>query len=88
VIDKICKKLPESVQNSCDDFVETYGSALVAILVEGIDPSQVKMTNVDITSIFKFLLLIHKFYDDRFAQCCTYVHLLYYLIFGSKHQRK
>ncbi|XP_011501216.1 PREDICTED: uncharacterized protein LOC105364885 [Ceratosolen solmsi marchali] len=41
VIDKICQKLPETIQNNCNDFVNAYGSALVAILAEEIDPSMI-----------------------------------------------
>lgn len=41
VIDKVCKKLPSTVQNNCNQFIDTYGDALVAILAQEIDPSQV-----------------------------------------------
>lgn len=37
---KICKQLP-SIENKCQEFVDTYGDAVVAILAQEIDPSQV-----------------------------------------------
>ncbi|XP_066593748.1 prosaposin [Prorops nasuta] len=41
VLGKVCKKLPDSVEGTCENFVDTYGDAIVAILVQEIDPSQV-----------------------------------------------
>ncbi|KAJ8911584.1 hypothetical protein NQ315_016121 [Exocentrus adspersus] len=41
VIDKACSKLPSSISDTCIDFVDTYEPALVAILAQEIDPSQV-----------------------------------------------
>nr|XP_003705001.1 PREDICTED: prosaposin [Megachile rotundata]XP_012144582.1 PREDICTED: prosaposin [Megachile rotundata]XP_012144583.1 PREDICTED: prosaposin [Megachile rotundata] len=38
---KVCKRLPESIKDQCTEFVDTYGDAVVAILVQEIDPSQV-----------------------------------------------
>lgn len=40
---KVCKKLPESIENQCTQFVDLYGDAIVAILVQEIDPSQVSV---------------------------------------------
>ncbi|XP_014467391.1 PREDICTED: prosaposin isoform X2 [Dinoponera quadriceps] len=40
VLGKICRKLP-SIGNKCQEFVDTYGDAIVAILVQEIDPAQV-----------------------------------------------
>ncbi|XP_072743485.1 uncharacterized protein Sap-r [Anoplolepis gracilipes] len=40
VLEKICKKLP-SIEDTCQEFVDTYGDAVVAILAQEIDPSQV-----------------------------------------------
>lgn len=37
---KVCKKIP-SIENQCQEFLDTYGDAIVAILVQEIDPSQV-----------------------------------------------
>ncbi|XP_015120734.1 prosaposin [Diachasma alloeum] len=39
VLDKVCKKLPGSVEGTCDEFVSTYGQAVIALLAEEIDPS-------------------------------------------------
>ncbi|XP_043672943.1 prosaposin [Vespula pensylvanica] len=41
IIGKICKKLPNSIENECGQFVDTYGDAVVALLAQEIDPSQV-----------------------------------------------
>ncbi|XP_044260059.1 prosaposin [Tribolium madens] len=41
VIDKACRKLPRSINSTCVEFVDTYEPALVAILAQEIDPSQV-----------------------------------------------
>ncbi|XP_050313215.1 uncharacterized protein LOC126748197 isoform X4 [Anthonomus grandis grandis] len=41
VMDKACSKLPASVNDTCVAFVNTYEPALVAILAQEIDPSQV-----------------------------------------------
>ncbi|KMQ91333.1 proactivator polypeptide, partial [Lasius niger] len=40
VLGKICKQLP-SIEGECQEFVDTYGDAIVAILAQEIDPSQV-----------------------------------------------
>ncbi|KAJ8962207.1 hypothetical protein NQ318_018176, partial [Aromia moschata] len=41
VIDKACSKLPSSINTTCFNFVNTYEPAMVAILAQEIDPSQV-----------------------------------------------
>ncbi|XP_060524417.1 prosaposin [Cylas formicarius] len=41
VLDKACERLPPSVNETCVNFVSTYEPALVAILAQEIDPSQV-----------------------------------------------
>ncbi|RZC39950.1 prosaposin [Asbolus verrucosus] len=41
IIDKACSKLPRSINNTCVQFVDMYEPALVAILAQEIDPSQV-----------------------------------------------
>ncbi|XP_012523993.1 prosaposin [Monomorium pharaonis] len=38
---KICTKVPSSIEGECQEFVNTYGDAVVALLVQEIDPSQV-----------------------------------------------
>lgn len=40
---KVCKKLPESIANQCTQFIDLYGDAVVAILAQEIDPSQVSV---------------------------------------------
>lgn len=40
-VEKACKMLPTSVASNCDAFVEAYGNAVIALLVQEIDPSQV-----------------------------------------------
>lgn len=41
VLDRVCKKLPGSVEGTCNEFVSTYGEALIALLAKEIDPSVV-----------------------------------------------
>lgn len=41
VVDEACSKLPISVNKTCVEFVDNYEPALVAILAQEIDPSQV-----------------------------------------------
>ncbi|XP_070518678.1 prosaposin [Cardiocondyla obscurior] len=40
-LEKVCTKIPSSVKGQCQEFINTYGDAVVAILVQEIDPSQV-----------------------------------------------
>ena len=44
VIGKVCKKLPDAVQGTCHEFLNTYGDAVVALLAEAIDPSEVSIS--------------------------------------------
>ncbi|XP_011300553.1 proactivator polypeptide [Fopius arisanus] len=39
VLEKVCTKLPQSVEGTCNEFVDTYEDALVALLAQEIDPS-------------------------------------------------
>lgn len=41
VLSNICKKLPGSIEGECNEFIDTYGDAIVAILVQEIDPAHV-----------------------------------------------
>lgn len=41
VVAEACSKLPRSVNDTCVQFVDTYGDAFVAILAQEIDPSTV-----------------------------------------------
>ncbi|KAJ3665487.1 hypothetical protein Zmor_000980 [Zophobas morio] len=41
VIEKACSKLPRSINETCVQFVDAYEPALVAILAQEIDPSQI-----------------------------------------------
>ena len=41
VLRKICTKVPSFIEGECEQFVNTYGDAVVAILAQEIDPSQV-----------------------------------------------
>ncbi|XP_074025323.1 uncharacterized protein isoform X2 [Leptinotarsa decemlineata] len=41
VIDKACDKLPSSINATCVQFVDSYEPALVALLAQEIDPSQI-----------------------------------------------
>ncbi|XP_077287168.1 prosaposin [Arctopsyche grandis] len=40
-VEKACRYLPTSVGGQCEAFVEAYGNAVIALLVQEIDPSQV-----------------------------------------------
>ncbi|XP_076766761.1 prosaposin [Xylocopa sonorina] len=40
-LQKVCRKLPDSIEGQCTEFIDVYGDAVVAILVQEIDPSQV-----------------------------------------------
>jgi len=40
---KICTKIPSSLEGECKEFVDIYGDAVVAIIVQEIDPSQVNI---------------------------------------------
>lgn len=47
VVDDACNKLPKSVNAECKQFVDQYGPAVVALLVQEIDPASVsKYINV------------------------------------------
>lgn len=41
VITKVCVKLPESMEGECSQFIDVYGDAVIAILVQEIDPAHV-----------------------------------------------
>jgi hypothetical protein len=41
VVEEACDHLPDAIQGQCREFVETYGSAFVALLAQEIDPSVV-----------------------------------------------
>lgn len=41
MVDEACYKLPSSINDTCIQFVDTYGDAFVAILAQEIDPSTV-----------------------------------------------
>jgi hypothetical protein len=40
-VKEACDYLPSSVEGQCREFVETYGNAVIALLAQEIDPSQV-----------------------------------------------
>jgi saposin len=37
-IGRVCDKFPKSIHGNCHNFIDTYGDALIALLVQGIDP--------------------------------------------------
>jgi hypothetical protein len=41
VVKEACDYLPTSVEGQCQEFVDTYGNAVIALLAQEIDPSQV-----------------------------------------------
>ncbi|XP_076287600.1 prosaposin isoform X2 [Lasioglossum baleicum] len=38
-VKNVCKRLPGGIRSECSEFVETYGDAVVALLVQEIDPA-------------------------------------------------
>lgn len=40
-LEKICHMMPSSVEDQCDHFVETYGPAIVQMVIHDIDPSEI-----------------------------------------------
>lgn len=40
-LEKVCSEMPAALKGECNEFVDTYGDAVVAILADEIDPSQV-----------------------------------------------
>lgn len=40
-VKNICEKLPASVRGKCDDFVDMYGDAVVALLIQGLNPVEI-----------------------------------------------
>lgn len=40
-MDEACSKLPDSINSTCVEFVNTYEPALVALLAQELDPSQI-----------------------------------------------
>jgi len=43
-LEKVCSFLPSSIRASCDDFVKTYGKAIIEMLVQELDPSVICTT--------------------------------------------
>lgn len=41
VVEKACDRLPKTINTQCKDFVDAYGNAFIAILVQEVDPSVV-----------------------------------------------
>ncbi|KAF5305454.1 hypothetical protein FQA39_LY01545 [Lamprigera yunnana] len=41
VVDEACKALPSSISPMCEDFVNTYGPAFIALFAQEIDPSTI-----------------------------------------------
>jgi len=41
IVDKACDRLPQTINGTCRQFVDTYGPAFIAILAQDIDPSTV-----------------------------------------------
>lgn len=40
-LDKVCKRMPKSIEPECENFVQTYGEAVLSMLVQEVDPSRV-----------------------------------------------
>lgn len=40
-VESVCDKLPQSIEGQCHNFVEMYGDAVIALLIQGLDPREV-----------------------------------------------
>lgn len=40
-VEKVCSILPSSVSAQCRDLIETYGQAIIELLIQEVDPSTV-----------------------------------------------
>lgn len=40
-LEKVCSMLPSSLKTSCDDFVKTYGKAIIDMLLQEMDPATI-----------------------------------------------
>ncbi|XP_033329739.2 prosaposin isoform X1 [Megalopta genalis] len=41
IVKEVCNKLPKGVKDECSQFIDSYGDAVIAILIQGIDPAHV-----------------------------------------------
>jgi len=55
VVKEACNYLPTSVEGQCREFVDTYGNAVIALLAQEIDPSQVSCLDYRQTVHFKLV---------------------------------
>jgi isocitrate dehydrogenase kinase/phosphatase len=55
VVKEACNYLPASVEGQCREFVDTYGNAVIALLAQEIDPSQVSCLDYRQTVHFKIV---------------------------------
>lgn len=40
-VEDVCNKLPNSVRGQCNNFVDMYGEAVIALLIQGLDPRSI-----------------------------------------------
>jgi len=50
-LEKMCTKIPSSLEGECEEFVNIYGDAVMAVSVQGIDPSQVNIFLINVESV-------------------------------------
>jgi isocitrate dehydrogenase kinase/phosphatase len=55
VVKEACDYLPSAVEGQCRQFVDTYGNAVIALLAQEIDPSQVRCLDYRQTVHFKIV---------------------------------
>ena len=41
-LDEVCEALPDTLRESCEQFVSTYGPTVIALLLQELDPQQVR----------------------------------------------
>lgn len=43
-LDSVCSVMPDTVKKQCEDFVNTYGKAILSLLLSELDPQEVCTT--------------------------------------------
>lgn len=78
-VEKVCTYLPSSVSSQCKDLVDTYGAAIIELLVQQADPKT-------ICTVLALCNEAHRAYVGKFMRLSNfYIQILSHLIqtFGS-----
>ncbi|KAG8182465.1 hypothetical protein JTE90_020385 [Oedothorax gibbosus] len=81
VLKQVCSIIPESYSNNCEAFVDEYGSSLLTLIAQEIDPTtmcyQLKMCSNQTSLVMKNLpLVLTPFKSDKCSVCTTVVDYL------------